>query len=165
MTDIETRTVSLPARIAQMVQAHAAEHRLGFDAALAQLAALGFASAPLQEVDPGRMNFTFAVPAPAATAPDDDLADLADPNAGQLVEADDGRTLRVGAFYWVLPVMDPDTPAGMGWMDEEQPARFAGRNAKGKLLWHVLALEGDEAHDASSWPMRFIGDEIVRPGP
>jgi hypothetical protein len=64
--------------------------------------------------------------------------------------------LIVGRFYWVIPAFDPDTDAD--WETSVQPARFAGTNAAGELLWNCLTIDGN-----SSWPMRWIGGEITPP--
>lgn len=61
--------------------------------------------------------------------------------------------LIVGRFYWVMPTLDPDAEGE--WESGMQPARFAGRNAEGGLLWNCLAIEG-----VSDWPMKWIGKEI-----
>lgn len=67
----------------------------------------------------------------------------------------DRKDLVEGRFYWVRPVLDPDTDKL--WMHEDQPARFAGRNAGGEELWDCLGLD-----DSSTWPMTWIGPEIKR---
>ena len=64
------------------------------------------------------------------------------------------KTLKVGAFYWVKPVLDPDREEE--WELDYQPARYAGKNAAGEDIWHCLNLDG-----VSNWPMRWIGTEIV----
>lgn len=64
--------------------------------------------------------------------------------------------LIIGRFYWVQPAFDPDTEAE--WEAEMQPARFAGKDANGNLLWNCLAVDG-----VSQWPMRWIGGEIGMP--
>lgn len=64
--------------------------------------------------------------------------------------------LVVGRFYWVIPALDVDTD--LPWEKEQQPARYAGKNAAGEDLWHCLNLE-----DPSDWPMRWIGPEIALP--
>lgn len=64
--------------------------------------------------------------------------------------------LKIGAFYWVLIVLDVDTD--QVWENEPMPARFAGRNEAGELLWNYLDTEG-----ISDWPVRWIGPEIVPP--
>lgn len=60
-----------------------------------------------------------------------------------------GQELEIGAFYWVVPTLDPDTDAE--WEAKEQPARYAGG---GK--WNALGIEGD-----SDWPMRWVGNKIT----
>lgn len=62
-----------------------------------------------------------------------------------------GRTLEIGAFYWVIPVLDPDTDEE--WEHGEQPARYAGA---GK--WNCLNIDG-----ANDWPMRYVGPRIATP--
>ena len=66
----------------------------------------------------------------------------------------DVSILKVGSFYWVLPVLDVDTDKE--WVNEPQPARFAGRKTDGTGLWDCLGLD-----ETSDWPMRWIGKEIV----
>lgn len=66
----------------------------------------------------------------------------------------DEDELKVGAFYWVTPVLDVDTDEA--WEHGMQPARFAGKREDGVLLWHCLNVDG-----LSDWPMRFIGTEIT----
>lgn len=66
----------------------------------------------------------------------------------------DESDLKEGSFYWALPVLDPDTDKA--WVNEYQPARFAGRREDGTLLWDCLGLE-----ETSDWPMRWIGPEIM----
>jgi hypothetical protein len=70
----------------------------------------------------------------------------------------DEADLEIGEFYWVLPVLDPDT--NEAWERDDQPARFAGRREDGTLLWHCLNVEADGPSD---WPMRWIGPKIERP--
>jgi len=67
-----------------------------------------------------------------------------------MVNEDD---LKIGAFYWVRLVLDPDTHEE--WEHDVQPARYAGLNEKGKHAWHCLNLKGKDA-----WGMRWIGPEI-----
>lgn len=62
--------------------------------------------------------------------------------------------LIVGRFYWVVPAFDPDTDAE--WESEMQPARYAGKDANGNLLWNCLGVDG-----VSDWPMRWIGGEVA----
>jgi hypothetical protein len=66
------------------------------------------------------------------------------------------KDLKVGSFYWVTPA--PDTPET--WQHVMQPAQFAGKRKDGTLLWRCLNIEG-----ISSWPMRFVGDEITQGEP
>jgi hypothetical protein len=69
----------------------------------------------------------------------------------------DRADLVVGAFYWVLPVFDPDTD--LDWQNEVQPAsRLAGRSDDGSLLWDCIGLD-----EPSDWTMRWIGERIVSP--
>ena len=62
--------------------------------------------------------------------------------------------LKIGSFYWVLPVFDPDNEKQ--WELAEQPARFAGLNDKGRPIWNCLGMD-----KTSDWPMKWIGEEIV----
>jgi hypothetical protein len=66
------------------------------------------------------------------------------------IEMDETK-LKVGSFYWMLPVLDPDTDNQ--WENEPQPARYEG---DGK--WTCLGIDG-----ISDWPARWIGDEITPP--
>lgn len=61
----------------------------------------------------------------------------------------DKRELKIGAFYWVQPALDPDTESE--WEVGIQPARYAGNDK-----WNSLGVEGE-----SDWPMKYIGDEIA----
>ena len=61
-------------------------------------------------------------------------------------------TLKPGAFYWALPVFDPDTDEE--WVNKEQPARFVGYGTYGEELWTWLDVNGIH------WPCRWHGDEI-----
>ena len=61
--------------------------------------------------------------------------------------------LEVGAFYWVLIVLDVDFDEGDEWANEAQPARYAGDGR-----WNYLAVEG-----SSDWPVRWIGPKLVAP--
>lgn len=61
--------------------------------------------------------------------------------------------LIVGRFYWVIPVLDPDTREE--WEDGLQPARYAGKNADGHCLWNYIGIDG-----CTNWPVRWIGEEI-----
>src|SRR5262245_50608973 len=65
------------------------------------------------------------------------------------------RELRYGAFYWVLPVFDPD--GDDEWGNKEQPARYGGTNDAGQQLWNYIGVDG-----YSDWPVRWIGEEIRR---
>ena len=60
--------------------------------------------------------------------------------------------LEVGAFYWVLIVFDADYLDGEEWVNEAQPARYAGNG-----MWHYLGLDGK-----SDWPVRWIGPQISK---
>jgi hypothetical protein len=62
--------------------------------------------------------------------------------------------LKIGSFYWVKIVYDPDTDHE--WENEEMPARYAGKNAAGKDLWNYIGQEGE-----TDWPVRWIGPEII----
>lgn len=66
-----------------------------------------------------------------------------------------GRTLKIGAFYWIWPVNDPD--ADEAWEGERQPARFGGLDDRGQEIWNCLGCED------STWPVRWVGEEIVCP--
>lgn len=61
--------------------------------------------------------------------------------------------LTIGAFYWVILVLDPDTTEE--WEHEAQPARYDGLSEDEEHAWHCLNFEGK-----STWPMRWIGPEI-----
>lgn len=56
---------------------------------------------------------------------------------------------KVGCFYWILPVFDPDTDNE--WENEPQPARYEGDGR-----WTCLGIEG-----ISNWPARWVGDKLV----
>jgi hypothetical protein len=71
-----------------------------------------------------------------------------------------GVPLREGAFYWALPVHDPDTD--LEWQNEEQPARFAGYSETGGDRWFWLGVSGDGVDGVSTWPARWVGHEIRR---
>ena len=96
------------------------------------------------------------------------------------VDADD-EPLEVGAFYWVQPAHDVDLvltdeeAAGIErgsdaeidrivdhWTQQEQPARYAGKDRRGADQWQYLGLDGDGPHGASTWPVRWIGKKLVR---
>lgn len=66
----------------------------------------------------------------------------------------DEEHLIVGHSYLVRPALDLNADAG--WEAGLQPARFAGRNAAGDLLWNRLGVDG-----SSNCPMRWIGAELV----
>jgi hypothetical protein len=72
--------------------------------------------------------------------------------------------LVVGTFYWVLPELDPDATwrdqwqPGQEWQDDLQPARFAGLNADGELLWNLLGVDG-----CSNSPVLWVGEAITAP--
>ena len=79
------------------------------------------------------------------------------------------KQLIVGAFYWVIPEVDPDAEdrdrcdAGQEWQDEIQPARFDGWNDAGEMLWNFRGFDG-----SSDWPVLWVGEEIEvrrRPAP
>lgn len=61
----------------------------------------------------------------------------------------EGKRLKVGSFYWVIPVLDVDSSEE--WEDCAQPARYVGDDK-----WHCLNIEG-----VSDWPMRWVGSEIT----
>jgi hypothetical protein len=67
-------------------------------------------------------------------------------------------TLTPGAFYWVVPVPDPD--ADEDWERGPQPARFIDTGGENGERWHCLNVEGP-----CEWPMRWIGPEIQEPKP
>lgn len=56
-------------------------------------------------------------------------------------------TLITGAFYWALPVLDPDADAE--WINQPQPARYCGEDR-----WEWIGYEGND------WPARWVGDRI-----
>ncbi|WP_342152294.1 hypothetical protein [Methylorubrum sp. SB2] len=68
-----------------------------------------------------------------------------------MIEDELTDNLKVGAFYWVLPVLDPDTEET--WWNDCMPARYAGNGQ-----WWYLDHEG-----VSDWPVRWVGPEIVKP--
>lgn len=57
------------------------------------------------------------------------------------------RLLR-GAFYWVIPEVNPDAEdrdqwqPGQEWQDEMQPARFNGWDTAGEMLWSFMGFDG-----------------------
>lgn len=59
--------------------------------------------------------------------------------------------LKIGSFYWVHPVLDPDTDEE--WWNGIIPARYAGDG-----LWFYLDHNGP-----SDWPAGWIGPELVPP--
>lgn len=61
--------------------------------------------------------------------------------------------LKIGSFYWVMPVLDPDRKEE--WEYDNQPARFAGWNASDEELWQCIGYED------ATWPIRWIGEEIT----
>jgi hypothetical protein len=68
------------------------------------------------------------------------------------------REFKVGSFYWVRITLDPDCAEDDSeWMHEDQPARYAGKDADGRDLWHFLGVDG-----VTYWGFRWIGPEIVR---
>ena len=69
---------------------------------------------------------------------------------------DEYGVLKVGSFYWVIPVNDPD--ASSTWETDLQPARLRGISDTGAPLWNFL----DGVHD-DDWPVRWRGDELVPP--
>lgn len=75
-----------------------------------------------------------------------------------------GKQLIPGAFYWVIPEIDPDADdrdqwqPGQEWQDEMQPARFNGWNAAGEMLWSFMGFDG-----SSNWPVLWVGEEIELP--
>ena len=68
-------------------------------------------------------------------------------------DTSDLSALEVGAFYWVLIVLDVDYADGDEWVNQMQPARYAGDGH-----WNYLAVDGK-----SDWPVRLIGQKIVAP--
>ena len=66
------------------------------------------------------------------------------------------KELKVGVFYWVRITLDPDcAEEDSEWMHEDQPARYAGKDANGEDQWHFLGCNGP-----SNWGFRWIGPEI-----
>jgi hypothetical protein len=63
--------------------------------------------------------------------------------------------LKPGAFYWALPVLDPDTDEE--WQNQPQPARYVGLTPDCLDMWVWLGVEG-----VSEWPARWVGKEIVQ---
>ena len=61
-----------------------------------------------------------------------------------------------GAFYWVVPTLDPDTDEE--WELEKQPARFIDHEGECGERWHCLNIDGP-----SEWPMRWVGPRIEEP--
>lgn len=74
------------------------------------------------------------------------------------------KQLVVGAFYWVIPEVDPDAEdrdmcdSSQEWQDEMQPARFNGWNVAGEMLWNFIGFDG-----SSNWPVLRIGEAIAVP--
>ncbi|MDG0022727.1 hypothetical protein [Trinickia sp. Y13] len=74
------------------------------------------------------------------------------------------KQLIVGAFYWVIREVDPESACrdewepGQEWLDEIQPARFNGWSASGEMLWNFMGFDG-----SSNWPVLWIGEEIEVP--
>lgn len=72
------------------------------------------------------------------------------------------KKLIPGAFYWVIPEVDPDAEdrdlwqPGLEWQDEIQPARFNGWNAAGQMLWSFMGFDG-----SSDWPVVWVGEAIA----
>ena len=72
--------------------------------------------------------------------------------------------LKEGSFYWVWITLDPDStyivdePWDPGWENRPMPARFAGRDDDGNLLWNYLGKDMK-----SDWPTQWIGEEIIAP--
>ena len=56
---------------------------------------------------------------------------------------DKEKELKVGKFYWVVPVNDPDCENE--WERELQPARYAGNGH-----WNYIDNE------ASDWPVKYV---------
>ena len=65
-------------------------------------------------------------------------------------------TLIPGAFYWVVPALDPD--ADFAWERCTQPARFVGFDAEGREMWNWLGIEG-----VATWPAIWIGPQLISP--
>lgn len=66
----------------------------------------------------------------------------------------DKKDLEVGAFYWVQITLDPD--AEEAWENDVMPARFAGTNETGGLMWNFLGQEG-----TSDWYVKWVGDKLT----
>lgn len=60
------------------------------------------------------------------------------------------RDLKLGAFYWVVVVPDPEFD---DWWNKPMPARYAGGER-----WDFLGDDGP-----SKWPVQWVGPEIVPP--
>lgn len=58
--------------------------------------------------------------------------------------------LTVGQWYWVKPTLDPDVKHGEEWMNDWQPARYAGGST-----WSCCGIE-----IPSDWPVT-VGDWIL----
>lgn len=62
--------------------------------------------------------------------------------------------LIVGAFYWVRIAFDPDFEPGNEWVNDTQPARYAGGGR-----WNYLGIDGE-----SDWPVIWVGEQICAAG-
>lgn len=66
------------------------------------------------------------------------------------------ESLVVGRFYWVIP--EPRRQSMEVWEHGLQPARYAGMNVDGQLLWNFIGFNG-----CANRPVRWIGDVIDEP--
>lgn len=55
-----------------------------------------------------------------------------------------------GAWYWVIPTLDPDCE-DQPWMNDWQVARYAGKG-----YWNCAGID-----EPTDWPMKAIGDQVV----
>jgi hypothetical protein len=64
--------------------------------------------------------------------------------------------LVIGQYYWILP--EPDEESREAWEDDLQPARYAGKNVDGQLLWNFIGIDG-----CTNWSVVWIGEAINKP--
>ena len=69
------------------------------------------------------------------------------------------KELKVGSFYWVKPHWDVDAPPDEEWTNQEQPARYAGKDEQGRDLWQFIDGGNASNHD-EPWGVRWVGEEI-----
>lgn len=87
--------------------------------------------------------------------------------------------LKVGGFYWVIPVYDVDLiPPGFEgvfeftdalyevqkehWSQKTQPARFDGWDEGDEERWSFIGQD-DPSSGESWWPVRWVGSELTPP--